>query len=164
MPAELIAVLAVALAIIGVCGIVVPVLPGSLAIIGALLVWALFGESTTGWVAFGVGVLFAGVGASASYVLTGRRLRQREIPNRSVGVGVLCGVIGLFVLPFLGLPIGFALGLFAMEWWRVQDARRAVASSWAALKGVGLGMLVELGCGLLAAAVLLVSILLTFFG
>lgn len=162
MPTELIAVLAAALAIIGVCGIAIPVLPGSLTIVGGLLVWALWGGSPTGWIALGVGVLLAGFGASASYVLTGKRLREREIPNRAIVVAVICGVIGLFVLPFLGLPLGFAAGLFVMEWWRVQSVRGALGSSWAALKGVGLGMLVELGCGMAAAGVLLASILTTF--
>lgn len=162
MPAELVAVLAVALTIVGVCGIVVPVLPGSLAIVGGLFLWALLGGSPTGWVVFGIGAVLAGVGASASYVITGRKLRQREIPNRSVVVGVVCGVIGLFLVPFFGLPLGFAVGLLAMEWWRVQDLRSALSSSWSALTGVGLGMLVELGCGLLAAAALLVGILTTF--
>ncbi|MFV0452164.1 MAG: DUF456 domain-containing protein [Propioniciclava sp.] len=164
MPAELVAVLAVAVTIVGVCGIVVPVLPGSLAIIGGLFLWALLGGSPTGWVIFGIGAVLAGLGMSASYVITGRRLRQRAIPNRSVLVGVICGVIGLFVLPFLGLLLGFAVGLLAMEWWRVQNLRTALASSWTALTGVGLGMLIELGCGLLAAATLLVGILSTFLG
>ncbi|MFV0406451.1 MAG: DUF456 domain-containing protein [Propioniciclava sp.] len=164
MPAELVAVLAVALTIVGVCGIVVPVLPGSLAILSGLLVWALFGGSSTGWLVFGVGAVLTVAGASASYVITGKRLKEREIPNRSVMVGVICGVVGLFVLPFLGLLVGFVVGLFGMEWWRVRQVPEALRSSWTALTSVGLGMLMELGCGLLAAAVLLVGILTSFLG
>ena len=38
MPVELIAALSVVLVVVGVCGIVVPVLPGSIAILGGLLV------------------------------------------------------------------------------------------------------------------------------
>lgn len=45
MTPELTAVLAIVLALIGTTGIVVPVLPGSVSIAAALLVWAVWGGS-----------------------------------------------------------------------------------------------------------------------
>lgn len=158
MPIELTAALSIALVIIGVCGIVVPVLPGSLAILGGLLLWALLGGSPFGWVVFAIGTTFVAAGAAAQYLVTGRRLKQREIPNRSVVIGLIAGVVGLFAIPFLGLPIGFTAGLLLAEYARVRSLREAVSTSWAALKSVGLGMLVELCCGLAAATTLLVGI------
>lgn len=164
MPVELAALLAVALTIVGVTGIVVPVIPGSVTILAGLLVWALLGGAgVVGWVVFGVGAALVLAGASAQYLITGRRLRARQIPNRSVVVGLLCGVVGLFVIPFVGLPVGFVVGLLGMEWLRVRNWREAASTSWAALKSVGLGMLVELGCALAAATTLLVGIVVHFF-
>ena len=159
MPVELIAALSVVLVVVGVCGIVVPVLPGSIAILGGLLVWAVWGGSPFGWLVFGIGALFVVAGMSAQYLITGRRLKERSIPNRSVVIGLVCGVVGLFVLPFLGLPIGFTIGLLASEYARVKNLREAASTSWAALKSVGLGMLVELACALAAATTLLVGII-----
>ena len=158
MPVELIAALAVVLVVVGVCGIVVPVLPGSLSILAGLLVWALWGGSPYGWLVFGIGAIVVAIGASAQYLITGRRLKERAIPSRSVVIGLVAGVVGLFVIPFLGLPIGFVVGLLASEYARVRDLREAASTSWTALKSVGLGLLVELGCALVAATVLLVGI------
>ena len=164
MPVELIAALSVVLVVVGVCGIVVPVLPGSLAILGGLLVWAIWGGSPFGWLVFGIGAAFVLVGMSAQYLITGRRLKERAIPNRSVVIGLIAGVIGLFVIPFLGLPIGFTIGLLASEYARVRNLREAASTSWTALKSVGLGMLVELALALCAAATLLVGIITHLIG
>lgn len=161
MPEAFIAALCVLLAIVGICGVVVPVLPGSITVAAALLVWALWGGSPWGWVAFGVGLVLLAIGFAAQYVLTGKKLKERAIPNRSVVIGLICGVIGLFVIPFLGLPIGFALGLWLAEYARVKDPREATSTSWAALKSVGLAMAVELACALTAGGLLLASILTT---
>ena len=162
MPTELIAALSIVLVVVGVCGIVVPVLPGSLAVLGGLLVWGLWGGSPFGWLVFGVGAVFVLAGMSAQYLITGRRLKERDIPNRSVVIGLVCGVVGLFVIPFLGLPIGFAIGLLGSEYVRLRDLREAASASWAALKSVGLGMLVELALALAAATALLVGVITHF--
>ncbi|HRL48603.1 MAG TPA: DUF456 domain-containing protein [Propioniciclava sp.] len=159
MTDTLLALLGIALAIVGVCGVVVPVLPGSASVLAALLVWAWFGPSSWGWVAFGVGAVLLVIGFASQYVLTGKRLKERQIPQRSVVIGLVCGVVGLFVIPFLGLPIGFIAGLWLAEYVRVRDTREATASSWVALKSVGIGMAVELACALTASGILLASIL-----
>lgn len=159
MPVELVAALSIVLVVVGVCGIVVPVLPGSLAILGGLLVWAIWGGSPWGWVVFAIGGAFVAAGATAQYLITGRRLKARAIPSRSVVIGLVCGVVGLFVIPFLGLPIGFTAGLLLSEYARVRNLREAASTSWTALKSVGLGMLVELGCALVAATTLLVGVI-----
>ena len=164
MSVELAAVLAILLTVIGVCGIIVPILPGSITILVGLLVWGIFAPGAGSWWVFGIGGALVVLGAMSQYLITGRTLKNRKIPSRSVVVGLIAGVIGLFVIPFLGLPIGFVVGLLAMEYVRVRDFRDALSTSWAAVKSVGLGMLVELTCALLAATVLLIGVLLTFFG
>lgn len=161
---QVIAVVAVLLTIVGVTGIVVPVVPGSLSVIAGLLAWAIWGGAgTLGWVVFGIGTALVLAGMSAQYLITGRGLKRRNIPSRSVVIGLVSGVVGLFVLPFFGLPIGFAAGLLLSEWWRVRDWKAALSSSWAALKSVGLGLLVELACALAAATTLLVGVLTHLF-
>jgi len=153
-PALLAAIVAVLLALVGVAGTVVPVLPGSVTVAAGLLVFALWGGSPFGWIVFAVGLLFVAAGASAQYLITGRTLRRQQIPSRSVLVGIGTGVIGFFVIPVLGLVLGFVAGLFGSEWFRVRDVRRAVETSWVALRSVGLGMLVEFGCAAAATTVL----------
>lgn len=148
---------------VGIAGIVVPVLPGTITIGISLLVWAIVLQNTLGWVVFAIGMVFVAAGMLASLVLTGRRLKQRQVPNWSVLVGVLVGVVGMFVVPVVGLFVGFAAGLLLSEYARRRDFGQAVGASWAALKAVGLGMLVELGCAFAAGAVWVVGVLMHFF-
>ena len=135
----------------GAVGIIVPVLPGSLLIGISLFVWALTMGSTLGWVVFGVGIAFVAAGMASSAVLTGRAMKRRSIPGRSVVVGLLLAIVGFFVIPVVGLLVGFALGLFLSEFARQKDARAAVSSSVAAIKATGLGILAEFGFASLAA-------------
>ncbi|RJU00828.1 DUF456 domain-containing protein [Arthrobacter frigidicola] len=130
---------------VGTAGVVVPVLPGSVLIVGSLLLWAFAVESAVGWVVFGLGSLFAVAGLLSGLVLTGRTLKRQRIPGRSVTIGLIIGVVGMFAVPVVGLFLGFALGLFASEYQRQRNARSALSSSLQALKATGLGILAELG-------------------
>lgn len=152
------AVAAVVLAVVGLVGIVFPVLPGSILVGAGALVWALWGGSSWGWVAFGVAAILLVVGATSSLLLTGRSLKRRQVPKWPVTVGILLGIVGMFLLPGFGLPIGFALGLLLAEWYRMRDFRQAVATSWETIKALGLGILIEFGCAMVATSVLAVSI------
>lgn len=139
--------------LVGVAGTVIPVLPGSILIGLSLLAWAIWGGAgTAGWVVFGVGLALVLAGMAASAVLTGRKLRQHAIPNRSVVIGLVAGVAGMFLIPVVGLFVGFAAGLLSSEFLRTRDFRIAAVSSWAALKATGLGILVEFGLACLAAS------------
>ncbi|MGY2744683.1 DUF456 domain-containing protein [Arthrobacter sp. UYCu723] len=139
--------------LVGVAGTIIPVLPGSLLIGLSLLAWAIWGGAgTTGWVVFGIGLVFVLAGMAASAVLTGRKLKQHSIPSRSVVAGLVLGVVGMFIIPVVGLFVGFAAGLLLSELHRTRAFGTAVASSWAALKATGLGMMVEFGLACLAAS------------
>lgn len=155
-------VIAVLLMLVGITGIIVPVLPGSALIIATLLVWALVVADATGWVVFAIGAVLCGTGMVATYVMTGRVLRREKIPNRSVVIGMVAGVVGMFVLPAFGLPIGFVAGLLASEYLRQRDWSRATSSSWQAIKATGLGIVVEFFCAATVLVVFLVGLLVRF--
>lgn len=163
MTPALLAVLVAVLALVGLCGIVVPALPGSLTVGAAALVWAVWGTSSWGWIMFAIAAVLLAVGMSASMLLTRRDLKRSEIPQWPVLVGVAGAVVGAFVLPALGIPIGFAVALFCAELVRVRDASAALRTSWTAVRAIGLGMLIELGCALTATGVLGTNVLLALF-
>ncbi|MCU1517442.1 MAG: hypothetical protein JWQ75_2163 [Pseudarthrobacter sp.] len=139
--------------LVGVAGTIIPVLPGSFLIGLSLLAWAIWGGAgTAGWVVFAVGMVFVLAGMAASAVLTGRKLKEHRIPSRSVVVGLVAGVAGMFVIPVVGLFVGFAAGLLISELVRTRSLGTATTTSWAALKATGLGMLAEFGLACLAAS------------
>lgn len=138
------------LLIVGVMGTIFPILPGSLLTIGTLLVWAWVLGSTASWTAALIGVVLAVVGMSASAILTGRKMRREQIPRGPVIIGVIVGVVGMFIVPVVGLFLGFALGLLLAEHARRKDLSAAWRSSVEAMKSMGFGMLLECACASLA--------------
>ena len=88
--------------LVGLLGIVLPILPGSLLIAVTLLTWAaLTGGGAWGWFAAAVAVL--AVGTTLQYVVPGRRLKTAGVPNQTLLLGALVGFVGFFVIPFVGL-------------------------------------------------------------
>lgn len=137
--------------LVGVVGIVVPLLPGTLLILGAVLVWAV-GTGAEAWPwALGAAFLLT-AGTVVKYAVPGRRLKSNGVPNRTLVTGGLLAVVGFFVIPVVGLVVGFVAGVYLAESHRL-GRQAAWPSTVGALKAVGLSILIELGAAMLAASV-----------
>lgn len=145
---------------VGVVGVVVPLLPGSLLVLGAVLVWAVDLGTGTGWAVFAVATAFIALGAVVKYVVPGRRLKDNGIPTSTLLLGGVLGVVGFFVIPVVGLLVGFVLGVYLAELNRVGRAAAWPATKHA-LEAVGLSLLIELTATLLAAATWATGVVLT---
>jgi uncharacterized protein YqgC (DUF456 family) len=151
----------VALAIaVGVVGVVVPILPGSLLVLGAIVVWTIDLNTGTAWAVFAVAATCIALGSIVKYAVPGRRLKEVGIPGSTLALGGVLGVMGFFVIPVVGLLVGFVLGVYLAELSRVGRAA-AWPATMHALKAVGLSMLIELVADLLAASVWVVGVVIT---
>jgi len=155
-------ILAGLLLVVSALGTIFPILPGSLLAIGTLLAWGWLLGSGASWWAAGLGIAIAFLGWSASAVLTGRKLKQHAIPKGSILTALIGAIAGAFLIPVVGLFVGFAVGLFIGEALRRGETSGALASSWAALKAMGLGIVIELGCVLLASSVWMIGVITHF--
>jgi uncharacterized protein YqgC (DUF456 family) len=145
---------------VGIVGVVVPVLPGSILVVAAILLWATQIGTQTAWVVFAVATLLIVVGAIVKYVVPGRRLQDAGIPTSTMLLGGLLGVVGFFVIPVVGLVVGFVLGVYLAELSRV-GTRAAWPATRHALTAAGLSLLIELTASMLAAAVWAAGVVLT---
>ena len=152
-------VVAVVIAI-GVAGILLPVLPGTLLVLGAVLVWALEISTATAWTVFAVAATFLVLGTVVKYVVPGRRLKASGVPSSTLWAGALLGFVGFFVIPVVGLFAGFVLGVYLAERRRV-GAGTAGASTRRALRAVGVSILIELVAACLAAVTWVVGVAIT---
>jgi len=143
-------------------GTVYPVLPGSVLAIITLIAWAWIMGSSAAWTVAVIGSLIAGAGWSASAVLTGRKLKQQQIPKRSIAVAMVSAVVGMFLIPVVGLFVGFGGGLLVSEYMRRRDFRSALSSSVETLKATGIGVLVEFGMVCLAGSVWMIGVITHF--
>lgn len=144
----------------GLVGIVVPVLPGLLLSWGGVALWALTLRTPLAWTVLAIATAVLVLGTVIKYLVPGRRMRDAGVPWSTLGLGTLLGILGFFVIPVLGLFIGFVLGVYVAERVRLDDNAAAWPSTVAALKGVGLSMLIELLSGLAIAATWVVGLLL----
>jgi uncharacterized protein len=151
-------VVGVAIAV-GLIGILVPVLPGSALILVAILLWALELGSATGWGVFAVAAAFLVVGTVVKYVVPGRQLKEAGIPASTQWTGVALAVPGFFVIPVVGAFVGFVVGVYLAERHRLGPG--AGASTWSALRAVGVSVLIELTAAILAASAWVAGVVVT---
>ncbi|HYT09288.1 MAG TPA: DUF456 domain-containing protein [Mycobacteriales bacterium] len=155
--------LAVGLAmVVGLIGVLVPVVPGVLLIWLAGLAWAIAdGGGPARWTVFGLMSALFVLGTVAKYLLPARSAAARGAPATTLLAGALGAVVGFFVIPVIGLLIGGIAGIYLAELARLQDGRRALVSTKAALAGIGIGILIELAAGVLMIGTWLVGVLVT---
>lgn len=138
--------------LVGLVGIVVPLLPGTALVLGAALVWALLLGEPAGWAVFAVVATALAVGAVVKYLVPGRRLKTDGVPNRTLLAGALGALVGFFVIPVLGLFVGFVLGIYLAELARLGGHEAAWPSTKAALRAVLTSVLIELAAAVIAIA------------
>ena len=156
-PTEVLVALAI---LVGLVGVIVPILPGLGLVLAAILLWAISEGSATGWTVFAVAALLIVAGSVVKYAVPNRRLKTTGIPSSTTWFGVAVGVVGFFVIPVIGLFIGFVLGVYLAEYRRVGGAA-AWPSTKEALRAVGVSMLIELAAGVLAALVWVAGVVAT---
>lgn len=151
---------AVAVAIVvGLIGIVLPILPGTVIILAALVIWGSETGGQTAWIVTSIAVVLLAAGAVIKFLVPGRTLRA-AVPTPTLVAGAMGAVIGFFVIPVVGLLIGFPIGIYAAERVRV-GAQAAWPSTKHALRAIGVSIMIEFAFGVLAAGVWVVGLLVT---
>ena len=144
----------------GLVGIVVVVLPGIALQVVAVAFWAWEESTLIGWVAVGLVAALAVAASLLKYLSPGRRLRAAGIPGWLLLAAVLVGIVGLFVIPVVGAPIGFVATIYSFE-----RARKGKALAWpstkSAMRAVLTSIGIELAGGFLIAVVFFAAALLT---
>jgi uncharacterized protein len=145
--------------VVGLFGIIVPILPGTILVALGIGIWATEDGSGVAWVTLGVAWAFLVVGAVVKYTVPGRRLKA-TVPTRTLVVGGLSAVVGFFVIPVVGALVGFPVGIYLAERLRVGPDG-AWPSTRAALGAVGASILIELAAAVVATGIWVAGVALT---
>lgn len=148
--------------VVGLAGVVVPLLPGTALVLAAGIAWAalLVDGGAARWVVVGVMATLFAVGVALKYVLPGRRLHG-SLPRRTPLVGGAGALVGLVLLPPLGLLLGGVAGTYLAEASRLGHGAPAGRSTVDVLRAVGLGLLAELTAGVAMVGTWLIGLLVT---
>jgi uncharacterized protein YqgC (DUF456 family) len=126
-----------AVILVGLIGVVLPVLPGVLLIWGAVLVWVI------------------------KFLIPGRQMQAAGIPGRTLLLGAGLGVVGFFVVPVVGALVGFVLGVYLAERSRLGAHDPAWEATRTALRGALLSIVIEFAAGVVCAGIWLVGAIAT---
>ena len=145
--------------LVGLAGVLVPLLPGTALVLAAGIGWAalVVDGGSTRWVVVAVMAALFVAGLVLKYALPGRHL-VGSLPRRTLLLGAAGAAVGFFLLPPLGLLIGGVAGVYLAEVQR--DRRTAWRSTVQVLKAVGLGVLAELTAAVLMVGTWLVGVIL----
>lgn len=132
---------------VGLVGVLVPVLPGLVLIAGAGVVWALEVGTWQGWGVVAGMVAIMAAGTVAKYRIPGRELAESQASSRTWILSGVLAVVGFFVVPIVGLALGFVVGVYLGE--RLDHGGHAAAwsSTRRLLTGIGKGIAVEFAAG-----------------
>ena len=128
----------------GLCGVLVPGLPGSWLVWAAVLWWALKDPQPVAWLVL--------VGATAAlflcqvvrWALPPRRLKASGATRRMAGYAGAGAFLGFFLVPVLGAIPGFLGGIYLSERLRLGRPDAARASLRTVMRAGGSSILAEL--------------------
>ena len=145
---------------VGAVGTIVPLVPGISLVWGAGLVYGLDqGFGAVGVAAFAVMTGLAVAATVAGYVVPKRRATGAGASRATVWLGAAGAVVGFFVVPIVGLPIGGVLGIYVGERLRTGDTIAAWRATRATITGFGIAVLVQFTAALSMIAVWLVWVI-----
>lgn len=139
--------------VLGFVGIILPALPGLLLILAGIAIWAVPQNDAAAWSTLVICVIITGFGMVLQYTIPGRRMAERGVPGFSILCGAVLGFIGFFVIPVVGLFLGFVAGVLGAELARLGSIQLAWPSTKHALAAVGWSILIEFAAGLIMTAV-----------
>jgi uncharacterized protein len=146
--------------LVGLVGTVIPYFPGVLLIIGAAVVWALSEDvGGAGWAVVGVMAAIGVGGMVLETIIPLRSTAAGGAPRWVYAVGLLGVVVGFFAVPVVGALIGGPLAILLAEYYRLRDTQGAWRSTKGAIRGIGLGILVEFTAALVMIVLWVVAVL-----
>ena len=139
--------------LVGIAGTVLPILPGHLLVGGAIAIWAVVEHS---WVSLGVAIAAVAalvLGSVLTYAIPGKRMSEAGVPPITLVIGSVAGIIGLFVVPVIGLPLFFIIAVYLTEIIRLRSHRDATPSTVEAMKAAVLSTLIGLTAAVVATTI-----------
>jgi uncharacterized protein YqgC (DUF456 family) len=130
--------------LLGLCGVLVPGVPGSWLVWAAVLWWALKDPQPVSWGVLVGATVVLFLSQVVRWTLPPRRLRASGATPR---MGVYAGVgafLGFVLIPVLGAIPGFMAGIYLHERLRLGRHGEAMASLRTAMRSGGSSVLAEL--------------------
>jgi uncharacterized protein len=136
--------------LIGLFGTLVPFFPGIVIIWAAALIYGIVVSfNLLGWVMFIIITLLMVAGLLVDNVLMGLGARRGGASWVTIGAAAVTGILGTLLFPPFGGLVAAPLTVFAIEFYRVKDWRKARRAFGGLAAGWGLSVAARFGIGLI---------------
>ncbi|MFF4750226.1 DUF456 domain-containing protein [Streptomyces sp. NPDC002514] len=130
--------------VLGLCGVLVPGVPGSWLVWAGVLWWALQDPQPVAWGVLVGATVVLFLSQVVRWALPPRRLRAGAAPPDLEVYGGVGAFLGFFLLPVVGAVPGFLAGIYLHERLRLGGHGEAMAALRTAMRSGGSGVLTEL--------------------
>ncbi|NND84074.1 MAG: DUF456 domain-containing protein [Acidimicrobiia bacterium] len=148
---------------VGLVGSALPIVPGPVLILAGMALYGLL----LGWDGWATVVVAIGTALVIIDTVLGIRIPARATTagagRRALVGGAVGGIAGFFIIPVVGLPLGWTVGVFLTEL-PSSDARRAWVATRTTLRSFGVAALVQFGIALVMALIWGIWAMRTLFG
>lgn len=160
--------LAVAFLLVGIIGVIVPILPGILLVWLTVLAYAIVeGFDAIDWITFGFITLIALIAGTADIWMTLFGAKRGGASFVSMVYGLIGAIIGFFVLgavaPLIGGLfggiIGYSAGVLLGQYQKQRDWNLAIKASLGGLAGWGVATVIQLGGALMIVTIFIWQVL-----
>ncbi len=136
--------------VIGLVGVVIPILPGTLLVWLAAVIYALVsGIDSMGWGAFiilNIVGLFTG---TADLWLPLLGAKSTGASKRSMLLGLIGMIVGTMIMPLVGTVVGYGIGILLGEYHKQPDWNKAIHAALGGMAGWGVATIIQFGGALL---------------
>ncbi len=147
-------ILTLLIMLVGVIGTVLPVLPGTILIFAAALIYAIVeGFQAVGWPTLMVLGLLAAIATSADLWASTVGAKLGGASGWSIVMGLVGGIVGFFFFTLPGAIMGAIVGVLITEIVRAGDWKKALKASSGWGLGWALSTVVNLGVGLMMVSI-----------
>lgn len=137
------------LMVVGLIVLLIPIMPGLVIIWLATLIYGLVeGFGVLGWIMFALITVLMITGSVIDNVLMGTTAHSGGAPWWAVVIALIAGLAGNALLPIIGALVAALLALFAIEWIRRKEFKKALQAMKDMLVGFGWAIVIRFIMGL----------------
>ncbi len=154
--------IAIFMFLVGIVGIIVPLLPGILLIWGGVLFYAVTVDDFTAispWM-FALITIIGILAGTADLWLSLLGAKTTGASWKTLVLGVVGAIAATFLvpIPLVGTVLGYAAGILLGEYLRLRDWRAAIRASVGGVVGWGVGTGLQLAGGLAMIALFIIAV------
>ncbi|MFI8947183.1 DUF456 domain-containing protein [Streptomyces sp. NPDC053750] len=139
--------------LLGLCGVLLPGVPGAWLVWAGVLWWALKDPQPVAWAVLVGATVVLLLSQAVRWTLPPRRLRADDATHRVTAYAGAGALLGFVLIPVLGAIPGFLGGIYLAERLRLGRHGEAMAALRTVLRSGGSGLLTELfACLLITGA------------